>query len=38
MKDMGTWAEKMAKDSEKSSYGYIDITSAAPVPYGVASV
>lgn len=37
MKDMGTWAEKMAKDSEHSSYGYIDITSAAPIPYGTAS-
>lgn len=37
MKDMGTWADKMAKDSEGSSYGYIDISSAAPVPYGTAS-
>jgi len=38
MKDMGAWADKMSKDSEQLSYGYIDITSAAPVPYGGVSV
>lgn len=38
MKDMGSWADKMAKDSEQLNYGYIDITSAAPIPYGTASV
>ena len=37
MKDMGTWAEEMAKDSEMLKYGYIDITSATPVPYGTAA-
>lgn len=36
MKDMGTWADKLANDSAKVNYGYIDITSAAPVPYGTA--
>jgi 2,4-dienoyl-CoA reductase-like NADH-dependent reductase (Old Yellow Enzyme family) len=36
MKDMGTWGAKLANDSEKLNYGYIDITSAAPVPYGTA--
>ncbi|CAK4034174.1 probable 12-oxophytodienoate reductase 1 [Lecanosticta acicola] len=38
MADMGTWGEKMAKDSEMANYGYIDITSATAVPYGTASV
>ncbi|KAI6926409.1 FMN-linked oxidoreductase, partial [Hortaea werneckii] len=38
MKDMGSWADKMGKDSEMQNYGYIDISSAAPVPYGGASV
>ncbi|KAI7579252.1 FMN-linked oxidoreductase, partial [Hortaea werneckii] len=38
MKDMGTWADKMGKDSEMQNYGYIDISSAAAVPYGGASV
>ena len=37
MKDMGTWADKMAKDSAGVEYGYVDINSAAPIPYGVAS-
>ncbi|TKA83336.1 hypothetical protein B0A55_00626 [Friedmanniomyces simplex] len=37
MKDMGDWAEKMGQDSEGSRYGYIDLTSAVPVPYGTAS-
>ncbi|KAF2774174.1 FMN-linked oxidoreductase [Teratosphaeria nubilosa] len=34
MKDMGTWADKLAKDSEHAQYGYIDITSATAIPYG----
>ncbi|KAF2140531.1 uncharacterized protein K452DRAFT_273131 [Aplosporella prunicola CBS 121167] len=38
MKDMGEWAEMMAKDSEKLKYGYIDLTSSSPVPYGTPSV
>ncbi|EMC99204.1 hypothetical protein BAUCODRAFT_104109 [Baudoinia panamericana UAMH 10762] len=38
MKDMGAWMEKMQKDSEGSNYGYIDIMSAKPVPYGGPSV
>lgn len=33
MKDMGTWSEGLAKDSEKAKYGYIDITSAVPTAY-----
>lgn len=33
MKDMGTWSDALAKDSEKAKYGYIDITSAVPTPY-----
>lgn len=33
MKDMGTWSQSLAEDSEKAKYGYIDITSAAPVAY-----
>jgi len=37
MKDMGTWGEKMAKDTEKVQYGYVDIESAAPRPYGPVS-
>ncbi|KAJ4990867.1 NADH:flavin oxidoreductase/NADH oxidase [Stagonosporopsis vannaccii] len=37
MKDMGTWGEKMANDSKMQNYGYVDITSAQAVPYGVAS-
>ena len=36
MKDMGEWAGKMAEDSKMLRYGYIDITSAAAVPYGTA--
>jgi 2,4-dienoyl-CoA reductase-like NADH-dependent reductase (Old Yellow Enzyme family) len=34
MKDMGAWGEQMAKDSEMLRSGYIDITSATPIPYG----
>lgn len=33
-KDMGTWGDKMAKDTKKEQYGYVDIDSATPVPYG----
>lgn len=36
MKDMGEWAEAMSKDSEMLKYGYIDINSATPIPYGAA--
>ncbi|KAI9802715.1 MAG: hypothetical protein M1825_002737 [Sarcosagium campestre] len=35
-KDMGTWAEKMGKDSEFKSYGYVDL-SAPAAPYADAS-
>ena len=38
MKDMGAWGEKMAQDSKMANYGYVDINSAAPVPYGAVSV
>jgi 2,4-dienoyl-CoA reductase-like NADH-dependent reductase (Old Yellow Enzyme family) len=38
MKDMGAWGEKMGKDSEMKNFGYVDIESAAAVPYGTASV
>ncbi|EOD49694.1 putative nadh oxidase protein [Neofusicoccum parvum UCRNP2] len=34
MKDMGVWGDKMAKDSEMINYGYADIESAKPIPYG----
>lgn len=37
-KDMGVWAEKMAKDPDMTAYGYVDITNVAAVPYGAASV
>lgn len=36
-KDMGAWAEKMAKDEKMTSYGYVDITSVAAIPYGANS-
>ncbi|THW24011.1 FMN-linked oxidoreductase [Aureobasidium pullulans] len=38
MKDMGEWAQKMGQDSKMEKYGYIDLTTAAPLPYGGASV
>ena len=38
MKDVGVWAEKMAKNSENNEYGYVDINSTEPVPYGAQSV
>lgn len=36
MKDMGTWGKKLGEDSKMLEYGYVDIESAAPVPYGTA--
>ncbi len=36
MKDMGHWSELMAHDTGMYSYGYIDIESIKPHPYGVA--
>ena len=36
MADMGDWAKKLAEDSKMQNYGYIDLTSAAAVPYGTA--
>lgn len=35
MKDMGHWADLMAHDTGMYSYGYIDIESIKPHPYGV---
>ena len=35
MKDMGDWSDKMAKDTGMYSFGYIDIASVTPKPYGV---
>lgn len=34
-KDMGSWSEKMNADSGMYSFGYIDIESIDPHPYGV---
>lgn len=34
MKDMGAWGDKMSKDSDMVNYGYVDIESAKPIPYG----
>lgn len=36
MKDMGHWSDMMAHDTGMYSYGYIDIESIKPHPYGVA--
>lgn len=36
MKDMGHWSDLMAHDTGMYSYGYIDIESVKPNPYGVA--
>jgi 2,4-dienoyl-CoA reductase-like NADH-dependent reductase (Old Yellow Enzyme family) len=36
VKDMGTWLGKVQRDSEKKMYGYVDITSVPPIPYGTA--
>ncbi|KAL9630634.1 MAG: hypothetical protein Q9164_006321 [Protoblastenia rupestris] len=36
MKDMGHWSDLMAHDTGMYSYGYIDIESIKPQPYGVA--
>ncbi len=35
MHDMGDWSEKMAHDTGMYSFGYIDIDSIKPNPYGV---
>lgn len=35
-KDMGDWSEKMSHDTGMYSFGYIDIRSIQPHPYGVA--
>lgn len=37
MQDMGHWADKMSKDTEMVGYGYIDIESVKPEPYGTVS-
>ena len=36
MKDMGHWSDLMAHDTGMYSFGYIDIESVKPQPYGVA--
>ena len=36
MKDMGHWSETMAHDTGMYSFGYVDIESIKPHPYGVA--
>ena len=36
MKDMGVWRDLMAEDTGMYSYGFIDIRSIKPNPYGVA--
>ncbi len=33
VKDLGTWMEKLGKDSERKMYGYVDITSVPQTPY-----
>lgn len=38
MKDMGAWGQTMANNSDYINYGYIDLTTAKPVPYGGGSV
>ena len=35
-KDMGDWSDKMSHDTGMYSFGYIDIESIKPHPYGVA--
>lgn len=35
MKDMGDWSDKMSHDSGMYSFGYIDLESVKPHPYGV---
>ncbi|KAK5130434.1 hypothetical protein LTR08_002133 [Meristemomyces frigidus] len=37
MKDMGSWADKMSKDTEMVGYGYIDLSSVEATPYGTVS-
>lgn len=34
MKDMGAWGEKMSKNSDMVHYGYVDLETAKPLPYG----
>ncbi|TKA63579.1 hypothetical protein B0A49_07474 [Cryomyces minteri] len=34
MKDMGAWGQKMAEDTSMVGYGYIDLESISPKPYG----
>ncbi|KAK5115271.1 hypothetical protein LTR62_001471 [Meristemomyces frigidus] len=36
-KDMGAWMQGMAADKEQRKFGYIDLESATPIPYGTAS-
>lgn len=36
MQDMEAWAEWIAKDSELQRYGYVDMKSVKPNPYGIA--
>ncbi|KAL9610637.1 MAG: hypothetical protein Q9167_004679 [Letrouitia subvulpina] len=35
VKDMGDWSEKMAHDTGMYSFGYVDLNSIKPNPYGV---
>ena len=35
-KDMGDWRDKMSQDTGFYSFGYIDLQSIKPNPYGVA--
>ena len=35
-KDMGDWSDKMAKDTGMYSFGYVDLNSIKPKPYGEA--
>ena len=34
-KDMGDWSDKMSHDTGMYSFGYVDIESIKPNPYGV---
>nr|POE82698.1 nadh-dependent flavin oxidoreductase nada [Quercus suber] len=38
MQDMGKWGEAMAKNTDGSKYGYVDIESMAASPYGAVNV
>ena len=35
MKDMAVWMKQMGEDTEGEKYGYVDLSSARAVPYGV---